>query len=70
MEMQDLINREIPEEFDEDFLINNPSVVRQRANHLFDDEPPSVNLPNNNDQKLKNFGLNSNKRGHIKQQDQ
>lgn len=69
-EIDDIQSRDIPTEFDEDFLVNNPSIVKQRAGiHMSNESPPNVNLPNNNEHKLKNFGLNENKRGRIKQTD-
>lgn len=69
-EVAELMEREIPEEFDTDFLINNPNVVQNRMNFLDEEDAPNVNLPNNNSIKLKKFGLNENKRGKIKQHDQ
>ena len=42
------MEREIPEEFDSDFLINNPAVVLSQKLYVNNDCPPNVSLPNNN----------------------
>ena len=69
-EKSDGSSLEIPEEFDSDFYVDNPGVVITRSKHHNEEEPPNVNLPNNNDQKLIKFGLNENKRGKMKESDQ